>query len=553
MAIVDGEAAVGRRWLGFGALHLLLWGAALTAACGLMEARPSLQSAIAVAALFLLVKGGATAGMAAFPELTPRDGRGDLLLVVGAAVATSALLALLLAVVPSPGLRPMLALVDGAISLGLVLALGLTPRRLATPRERRMGKAERTSQQVRTMSPLDDLDALLRSEQLLDRPPATVDEEAIAASVAGKRVLVTGAGGSIGSELARQLVRFGPRALVLAERSENALFMIERDLLARAPDMQVIPRVVDVRDEAAIARLFATQRPQVVFHAAAHKHVPMMERHPSEAVINNVLGTRTVGDAAHRAGCETFVFISTDKAVNPTSVMGATKRAGELYVQAMARRSRTRFVAVRFGNVIGSSGSVLPIFVEQIRKGGPVTVTHPEMRRYFMSIPEACQLVLQAAALGAGGEVFVLDMGKPVRILDVAERLIRCAGFEPGRDIPIVFSGPRPGEKLFEQLTLADEAATQTRHPGIWIGRLDTVDWARLADQLARLFDLAQRGADTQVVRSLADLIPEYLAEMPADEVVSEIDDDEDLDEGEDEVLDVPLAAEQLNAGGDTP
>jgi FlaA1/EpsC-like NDP-sugar epimerase len=224
--------------------------------------------------------------------------------------------------------------------------------------------------------------------------------------------------------------------------------------------------------------------------------------------------------------------------------MGATKRLGELYVQGMAHRSRTRFVAVRFGNVVGSSGSVLPIFVEQIRRGGPVTVTHPEMRRYFMSIPEASQLVLQAAALGAGGEVFVLDMGKPLRILDVAHRLIRCAGLTPGRDIDIVFSGPRPGEKLFEQLTLADEGATQTRHPGIWIGRLDDVDWPRFVERMALLFDLAQRGADSAVVRSLAETLPEYLPEMPDDAVL--LDEEED----DEEVLE-PRVAEQLNAGGD--
>jgi len=552
---VTEDRAGGRRWLGAGGLHLLAWAASLSGALALCGARPSVAAAIALGALFLLIKGGTAALFGAFPEWR-RSGAGDLALLVGVTAGQSALAAGILAVAPADGVSPIVAPVDGAIALGALLALGLAPRRAREEPNQNMKPLKGPSAPpsfggapYSSLSRLDDLEELLRDEQLLQRKPSPVDEEAIEAQVKGRRVLVTGAGGSIGSELARQLLRYAPSALVLAERSENALFLIERDLVERAPDLAIAARVVDVRDEAAVARLFSVERPEIVFHAAAHKHVPMMERHPSEAVLNNVLGTRTVGDAAHRAGCRAFVFISTDKAVNPTSVMGATKRLGELYVQAMARRSRTRFVAVRFGNVIGSSGSVLPIFVEQIKRGGPLTVTHPEMRRYFMSIPEACRLVLQAAALGEGGEVFVLDMGQPVRIVEVAERLIRCAGLEPGRDVEIVFTGPRPGEKLFEQLTLADEDATQTRHPGIWIGKLDDVDWARFADQLSMLFDLAQRGADTRVVHTLAGIIPEYLPELPSEELVA-ADDDDDVDVDEAEAA-APRWAESLNAGGE--
>lgn len=544
----------GVRGMVSGALHLAVWGVSFVAAAVLLGTRGGVGRSAgvgelaSVAALFLLIKASATALTVTFPELRRNSAREALLVLAGLVMLTSALLALLLAVVPMAGVRPLLAPLDGAISLTLMLTLGLVPRahwiREAREAETAKEVIAAPAPATRTLpKPPLDLDDLLRGDQLLDRPPIALDEAAIARLVQSRRVLVTGAGGSIGSELARQLLRYAPGILYLADRSENALFWIDRDLRERVPSATIETRLVDVRDGAGVARLFATARPDVVFHAAAHKHVPMMERHPSEAVLNNVLGTRTVGDAAHRANVETFVFISTDKAVNPTSVMGATKRLGELYVQGMARRSHTRFVAVRFGNVLGSSGSVLPIWLEQIRRGGPVTVTHPEMRRYFMSIPEACRLVLQAGALGGGGEVFVLDMGQPVKIVDLARRMIERAGFTPDRDVSIVFSGPRPGEKLFEQLTLADEAATQTRHPGIWIGKIDEVAWPRLSDALEALFDLALRGADSAVVRAMAELIPEYLPELPAEEMV---DDADDLDE-----VAEPRVAEALNAGGE--
>jgi FlaA1/EpsC-like NDP-sugar epimerase len=348
-------------------------------------------------------------------------------------------------------------------------------------------------------------------EILFDRPAAAdLDEAVVGEVIRGRRVLVTGAGGSIGSELARQVARFGPSALALIDRSENALFLIERDLAERRPDCDVHARIADVQDRVLIQRLFDSFRPEAVFHAAAYKHVPMMERHPAEAVLNNVLGTRNVACAADRVGTERFVFISTDKAVNPSSVMGATKRIGELYTQSFARRSATRFVSVRFGNVFGSNGSVIPIFIEQIRRGGPVTVTHPEMRRYFMSIPEACQLVLQAAALGEGGEVFVLDMGTQVRIFDVARRLIERAGLRPGQDVPIVFSGTRPGEKLHEELTLRGEHTEATRHPAIRMARPGEVDRERLDRGLEELERLASAMDDAAVVRKLSEIVFEY-------------------------------------------
>jgi FlaA1/EpsC-like NDP-sugar epimerase len=249
--------------------------------------------------------------------------------------------------------------------------------------------------------------------------------------------------------------RFGPARLVLVERFENALFEIHRELVAAFPHVAIEPRVADVCDAARMDHVFETYKPELVFHAAAHKHVPMMEWNPGEAVKNNVGGTRTVADLAHRHGAQRFVLVSTDKAVNPTSVMGATKRVAELYLQVLSTRSSTRFVTVRFGNVLGSAGSVIPIFRQQIAKGGPITVTDPNMQRYFMTIPEASQLVLQAGAMGDGGEIFILDMGEPVRIVDLARDLIILSGLRPGEDIEITFSGVRPGEKLVEELSTA--------------------------------------------------------------------------------------------------
>ncbi|HTY42069.1 MAG TPA: nucleoside-diphosphate sugar epimerase/dehydratase [Thermoanaerobaculia bacterium] len=346
-------------------------------------------------------------------------------------------------------------------------------------------------------------------EDLLGREPVYLDEAQIGQCLAGKRVMVTGAGGSIGSELVRQIARFEPAKILLVERAEFALFEVDSELRRIRPETEIVPLVADVCDEGRMRAVFAEQAPQVVFHAAAHKHVPMMEANPGEAIKNNVLATRLVGELSGEYGVETFVMISTDKAVRPTSIMGATKRVAELAIQDLARSYRTRYLAVRFGNVVGSAGSVVPIFREQIRRGGPVTVTHPEMRRYFMTIPEAAQLVLQAGAIGEGGEIFILDMGEPVRILDLAEEMITLTGLRPYVDMDIVFTGLRPGEKLFEELELTGEEIAKTRHPKIFIGKLKTYPSEQITDALRFLEDLGRSGDGTAVRKFLNTLLPE--------------------------------------------
>jgi FlaA1/EpsC-like NDP-sugar epimerase len=346
-------------------------------------------------------------------------------------------------------------------------------------------------------------------EDLLGREPIYLDEAQLGQFLAGKRVMVTGAGGSIGSELARQVARFQPAKLLLVERAEFALFEIDGELRRTRSEIEMAPLVADISDESRMRAVLGEHRPQVIFHAAAHKHVPMMEANPGEAIKNNVLATRLLGELAGEHGVEAFVMISTDKAVRPTSIMGATKRVAELAIQDLAGRYPTRFEAVRFGNVIGSAGSVVPIFREQIRRGGPVTVTHPEMRRYFMTIPEAAQLVLQAGAMGEGGEIFILDMGEPMRILDLAEEMITLTGLRPYVDMDIVFTGLRPGEKLFEELELSGEQIAKTRHPKIFIGRLNAYPPEEVARALRFLEELARDGDGTAVRKFLNTLLPE--------------------------------------------
>jgi FlaA1/EpsC-like NDP-sugar epimerase len=349
-------------------------------------------------------------------------------------------------------------------------------------------------------------------EDLLGREPVTLDEEIVYASIRSRIVMVTGAGGSIGSELCRQVCRFGAARLVLVERYENALFEIHRELTNAFPQVPIEPRVGDVTDERRMEQIFSETKPDFVLHAAAHKHVPMMEWNPGEAVKNNIRGTRTVADLADRHGVQRFVLISTDKAVNPTSIMGATKRAAEIYIQALSRRSQTKFVTVRFGNVLGSAGSVIPIFREQIARGGPVLVTHPEMRRYFMTIPEASQLVMQAGTMGEGGEIFVLDMGEPVRIVDLANDLITLSGLKPDEDIEIRFTGVRPGEKLFEELSTKAEHADKTKHPKIFIGRIKSHAWDEVVAGIGSLCALAEHGSIDELRNALTVLIPEFRA-----------------------------------------
>lgn len=345
-------------------------------------------------------------------------------------------------------------------------------------------------------------------EDLLRRSAVTLEDEPVDAFVRNRVVLVTGAGGSIGSEICRQVAAHSPTTLILIERSEPALYEIHRELSAST--CPVIPLLVDVTDRARIDAVFREHRPNVVFHAAAHKHVPMLEMNVSEAVLNNLGGTTNVARAATAVAADAFVLISTDKAVNPSSVMGATKRAAELMVQSMVGESSTRLVAVRFGNVLGSSGSVIPLFREQISRGGPVTVTHPDMRRYFMTIPEACRLVLNAGALGAGGEVFILDMGEPVRITDLAEDLIRLSGFVPHRDIQIEYTGIRPGEKLFEELSVDQEKADRTRHPKIFVAKTRSVASDEGRAEIVALVEVAGSFDEEQTLAALAALVPEF-------------------------------------------
>lgn len=347
-------------------------------------------------------------------------------------------------------------------------------------------------------------------EDLLGREPVELDTDKIGRQLRGECVLVTGAGGSIGSEMCRQIAGFSPRRLIVLERAENNLFEIDRELRATWPDLDVVPCVADVSDQRRLSVIFESERPSIVFHAAAHKHVPMMELNPGEAIKNNIGGTMTLAKAAVGARIEKMVLISTDKAVNPTSVMGCTKRIAEMYVQSLGSAGVTQFVTVRFGNVLGSSGSVVPIFKEQIESGGPVTVTHAEMKRYFMTIPEASQLVLQAGTMGKGGEIYVLHMGDPVKIVDLARDMITLSGLRPGTDIEIVFAGIRPGEKLFEELSTEDEHIGDTTHPkiGIWKHRLE--DPHTVTRGVDRLLALADTATCAEVQHELKRLVPEF-------------------------------------------
>jgi FlaA1/EpsC-like NDP-sugar epimerase len=347
-------------------------------------------------------------------------------------------------------------------------------------------------------------------EDLLGREPATLDVEAISAYLKGKRVLVSGSAGSIGSEICRQVARFGPRKIILLDAAETPLYQIEHELAEAWPDIILVPVLADVRNKERIRWVFEEFRPDVVFHAAAYKHVPMMEFNPLEAVTNNVRGSMQMADMADRFGVTNFVMVSTDKAVNPTNVMGASKRAAECYVQSLSKRSRTKFTTVRFGNVLGSNGSVIPRFKEQIMKGGPVTITDPRINRFFMTIPEASQLVLQASCLGSGGEIFLLDMGEPVLILELAEQLISLSGLEPYEDIDITFTGLRPGEKLYEELLIDGEGVLPTSHDMIRVQSPVDIDARLLMERLASLCRSADENDVAAVMRCLKKVVPEF-------------------------------------------
>jgi len=351
----------------------------------------------------------------------------------------------------------------------------------------------------------------VRIEDLLGRHPVQLDMQEIGDFLRGQRIMVTGAGGSIGSELARQVAGFDPAELVLLDHAENGLYYVHNELLSGKLGFPVHAMVGDVRDLEGMERIFHRFRPEVVFHAAAHKHVPLLESSPREAVLNNVVGTRNLVEVSDRIGVRAFVLISTDKAVNPSSVMGASKRVCEMLLQSRSQRSSTRFAAVRFGNVLGSDGSVIPLFQRQIQRGGPITVTHPEARRYFMTIPEAVRLVIQAGAMAKGGEVYLLDMGEQVRIADLARQLVRMAGLREGEDIEIVFTGLRPGEKLYEELHSDSERTRMTRNERILVWNLDARDEAGLLADVQALEQVALRGDPAEVKRHLHRLVPEYL------------------------------------------
>jgi FlaA1/EpsC-like NDP-sugar epimerase len=347
-------------------------------------------------------------------------------------------------------------------------------------------------------------------QDLLRREPVETDMAAVAELGTGETVLITGAGGSIGSELCRQIARLAPSRLVLVGHGENSIFDVLHELKEDFPDVSLIPVIADVRDKKRIAAIFRMHKPHAVFHAAAHKHVPLMEENVIEAITNNVFGTLNVVDAALEAGCKHFVFISTDKAVRPTSVMGATKRVAELIVQRAATKHDRNFVSVRFGNVLGSRGSVVPTFLRQIRSGGPVTVTHPEMQRYFMTIPEAVQLVLQAGALGRGGEVFLLDMGEPIRIVDIATDLIRLSGLTVGTDIEIKFSGMRPGEKLYEEMFFSAENVLATDHPKVLRARNGILPEGIMRRIEALVAAAESEHPDEELKQILRNLVPDF-------------------------------------------
>ncbi|MBE0067699.1 polysaccharide biosynthesis protein [Thermoanaerobacterium thermosaccharolyticum] len=345
---------------------------------------------------------------------------------------------------------------------------------------------------------------------LLGRDPIKIDLDEISSYIKGKKVMVTGGGGSIGSELCRQIARFNPSHLIILDIYENNMYDIQQELLRKYPDLRMTCLVASIRDEKKLNIIFKEYKPEIVFHAAAHKHVPLMEDSPHEAVKNNVYGTLNLVRCANAYNVKRFVMISTDKAVNPTSVMGATKRICEMIIQSFDKISKTEFVAVRFGNVLGSNGSVIPLFKKQIAEGGPVTVTHEDVKRYFMTIPEAVQLVIQAGAMANGGEIFVLDMGEPVKIIDLARDLIRLSGFEPDVDIPIKITGLRPGEKLFEELLMTDDKYTSTKHDKIFIEKPGFSDYDGLVLTLEKYKSKIDDMDTYEIKEFIKSIVPEY-------------------------------------------
>ncbi len=417
-----------------------------------------------------------------------------------------------------PVLGPIKKLPRFAREVNAGLAIIAMPSATNQQMQRVVEICERSEIEFRTLPTLNDLgskatriDDLKRVaiDDLLGREPVSLEWDSIRDGLSGKRVMVTGGGGSIGSELCRQIARLNPVELIVVDNGEYALYRIDRELRSDFHDLVFCSVLGDICDSATVEKVVGEYKPDMIFHAAAYKHLPMLQTQVREAFRNNVLGTMRLAEAAERHAVGTFVLISTDKAVNPANIMGATKRVAEMYCQNMNSRSRTRYITVRFGNVLNSNGSVVPLFKEQIARGGPVTVTHPEISRYFMTISEASQLIMQAAVLGSGGEIYVLDMGEPVKITYLAEQLIRLSGKIPGRDIQIVYTGLRPGEKLFEELFHEHEPYAQTKHEKIFLAHPREANWESLGHDL-REAELAIRRYDTKKIQQvLLKLVPE--------------------------------------------
>jgi FlaA1/EpsC-like NDP-sugar epimerase len=347
-------------------------------------------------------------------------------------------------------------------------------------------------------------------EDLLERDEIKLDIEKISKELIGKRILISGAAGSIGSEMVRQVAKFSPSKLILVDQAESPLYHIELELTDSYKNLDFEVIICDITNEIRMRKIFETFKPEIIYHAAAYKHVPMMENNPVEAIINNVEGTKLISDLSVEYKSEKFVMISTDKAVNPTSIMGASKRIAEIYTQSLNKLGVTKFITTRFGNVLGSNGSVIPLFREQIEKGGPVTITHPDVTRYFMTIPEACQLVLEAGMIGQGGEIFIFDMGKSVKILDLAKKMIKLSRLELGKDIQIVFTGLRPGEKLYEELLNTNENTLPTHHPQIMIAKVKEFDSDTVKKDIAELTEIRQTHDNYRIVTKMKEIVAEY-------------------------------------------
>ncbi len=352
----------------------------------------------------------------------------------------------------------------------------------------------------------------IKIEDLLGRRPIRIANDKLAEDIAGKIVMVTGAAGSIGSGLARQIIRHNPKQIILLDQAESPLYEIEQELIRDGYKDKLLAVVADITSRSRMERVMSRYKPDSIYHAAAYKHVPLMELNVHEAIETNVCGTKNLVDLAIVHEVKKFVMISTDKAVNPTSVMGATKRTAEIYAQTAREGVQTKFITTRFGNVLGSNGSVIPLFRKQIERGGPLTVTHPEVTRYFMTIPEACQLVLEAGSMGEGGEIFIFDMGESVKIVDLADQMIRLSGLKPGEDIEIEFTGLRPGEKLYEELLSNEENTTKTHHPQIMIAKVRHYDMSEISDVFESLIEFNRSGEIDQAVKKIKDLVPEYLS-----------------------------------------